>query len=194
MASSTSICNLALTRIGHEPVLSLDEDSKAARMCTLHYSETLEFMLRAHPWNFAVRRAELAQLVSTPEFEYTYQYTMPADCLKVLRTEDDSLGYVTDYRLESTAGGERVMVTDASTVKIEYVASVTDPNLMDALFRDAFAARLAAELAVAMTDNSAMTEKLFEIAETKLRIAMTADAQEGTPRDIIADEWVMARI
>jgi len=193
MASQTSICNIALTRIGHETITDITEDNKAARMCSVHYADTLESMLRAHPWNFAVRRVELAQLTATPEYEFAYQYTLPSDCLKVLRTEDDSAGYYTEYRIESLSTGERVLVTDAGTCKLEYIASVTDPNLMDALFRDAFSARLSAELAVVLTDNASLAEKLWQIGEEKLRLAMTMDAQEGTPRDIIADQWLQAR-
>lgn len=189
MASEVSICNIALTRLGHDAITSLGADVKAARLCALHYPETRDYLLRAHPWNFAVKRVDLGLHVDAPTFEYGYQFTLPDDCLKVIRTESESLGWTDDYRIE----GRKLLAHDTA-VGIEYISRVTDPNEMDALFRDALSARLAAELAVGMTDNATLAKELFEIAENKLRLAFTADAQEGTPRDHNSDVWLVARL
>jgi hypothetical protein len=194
MASEVSICNIALLAVGHDTITTLTEGSKGARACNLRYAETRDSMLRAHPWNFAVRRVDLALLGSTPEFEYTYQHALPADCLKIIRTEAESLGYTDDYRLEGLADGSRILLCNDSAVAIEYIAQVTDPNQMDVLFRDALTSRLAAEICPFLTDNASLSKNLWEIAENKLRLAMTMDAQEGTPRDPNPDTWLVARL
>lgn len=194
MASEISISNIALTRVGHDTITSFDETGKAAKLCKLHYPACRDFMLRAHVWNFAIRRADLGLLDTTPTFEYTYAHALPDDCLKVIRTESESLGYTDDYRIEGLSDGSRVLMCNDEAVAIEYVAKVTDPNQMDLLFQDALSARIAAEISVALTDNATLAEKLWEIAENKLRLAMTADAQEGTPRDPNTDVWLVARL
>jgi hypothetical protein len=109
-------------------------------------------------------------------------------------TESQTLGCDIPYRIEGLADGSRVLLADSTTMGLEYIARVTDPNQMDAAFRDALSSRLAAEICPFMTDNATLAEKLWEIAENKLRIAMTMDAQEGTPRDPNPDEWLRARI
>lgn len=193
MASEVSICNVALLRLGHDTITSLSDATRGARVMNGLYAETRDSLLRSHPWNFAVRRVDLALLSDTPTFEFAYQFALPDDCLKVIRTEDEAAGSAYEYRIEGLSDGSRVLLYDSDTCGLEYIAQVTDPNQMDVSFRDAFAARLAAEACMLLTDNATLAKNLWDAAELKLRMAMTADAQEGTPRDIIADEWVRAR-
>lgn len=86
VTSETEICNLALTSIGASMISSLDEGTKAADLCTLHYPRCRRALLRAHPWNFAIARVTLALSSTTPNHEFGYQHALPADCLKVIRT------------------------------------------------------------------------------------------------------------
>ena len=77
VTSELEIYNLALSRIGQDTLSSVDESSKAGRLCRLHYALLRDAVLRAHPWNFAMRRVELAQVTFTPAFEYDYAYALP---------------------------------------------------------------------------------------------------------------------
>lgn len=217
MTSELDIYNLALTRIGHEPVSSLTEASKGADRCRLHYPAMRDAVLRAHPWNFAIRRAALAQLSFTPAFEFTYAFALPTDpyCLKVLRTSYEAEGYSStsvygypglvgygampiEYRIETVSidGTDvRALLCNESSMSIEYIARITDTSQYDALFVDALAARLAAEIAIAMTDNHAASRTMMEFYQMKLSEARVVDAQEGTPRDVVnTDAWLIARL
>jgi hypothetical protein len=75
--TETKICNMALTRLGHDQISSLTENTKGASLCSLHYDVCRDALLRAHPWNFAIARAALAQEATTPNHEYSYRYTLP---------------------------------------------------------------------------------------------------------------------
>lgn len=202
MPSETSVANMALARIGgagdNGTITNLrTEDSKAARFCRIFFDDTRDAMLREHPWNFAVKRATLAQLATAPTFEFAYAFQLPADFLCMVRTTYEAQGYLNaEYRIEAatSAGGKPTLVTDDATMDIEYVAQVTDPNQWDATFVDCFAQRLAAELAMPLTNNSAAAERLMTVYENKIRLAWHRDAQEGTPRVIEASDWVMARL
>jgi hypothetical protein len=68
MASETSICNSALTRIGAARITSLTDDSKQARACTASYALMRDEVLRSHPWNSAISRASVASLADAPAF------------------------------------------------------------------------------------------------------------------------------
>lgn len=192
--SETSICNMALTRIGHDFISSLTESTKAGRLCNLHYEPTRDALLRSHPWNFAVRRAELSQIANVPTYEFGYAYALPTDFLRMVRTQSEAEGDNFEYRIEGQLGSSsKVLVTDEGTMKIEYIAKITDPTAFDAAFVDVLAQRLAAEIAVPLTDNANMAANHWRIYQDKLREARNMDAQEGTPRGIDADYWIGSR-
>ena len=193
VTSETEICNLALTRLGHFEITALTENTKPGRLCNRHYVLCRDSTLRAHPWNFAIKRVDLAVSATTPPFEYTYQFPLPSDFLKVIRTEDESASYIDDYRIESTGDGLSLM-SNSGTVAIEYIARVSDVSMFDALFVDVLAQRLAMELCMPMTDNATLYKNVSDIYQMKLREARSVDSQEGTPRDEIFDTWLNARI
>lgn len=217
VTSVVDIYNLAITRIGHEQIASEGENTKAGRLVRLHYPIIRDAVLRAHPWNFAIRRATLAQLSVTPNHEFTYAHALPSDpyCLKVIRTNYEAEGYSStavygypglvgygampvEYRIESinvSGTPVRAILSNESTMKIEYIARITDVALFDPLFVDCLAARLAAELSIPLTDNQAATKTLLEIYQMKLAEARTSDAQEGSPREVVnTDPWLIARL
>lgn len=204
--SETEICNLALTRIGHKLISSLAENTKAGELCNLHYARTRNSVLRAHPWNFAIKRATLALDGTTPNHEFSYRHALPVDCLKVIRTDWEAsgatgtaiygfpgmMGYAYDlapYRIEG-----RYLLCNETVAKIEYIAQIEDVAQFDELFVDLLAQRLAAEIAVSLTDNQALTKTMWEIYTQKLAEARTTDAQEGTPRAVVdVSPWLAAR-
>lgn len=206
MTSEVEICNLALTRLGHLPITALNEGTKPADRCALHYPMCRDALLRAHPWNFSIRRATLALDAVTPNHEYSHRHTLPNKCLKVIRTEWEAGGASSSsvygfpgvhgydaeaapYRIEG-----RYLLCNSEVARIEYIEKVTDPNQFDVLFVDVLAQRLAAELAVAFTDTQSMAKSMWEIYQSKLMEARSTDAQEGTPRSVVdLSPWVVAR-
>jgi hypothetical protein len=199
VTSATEICNLALTRLGHGEISSfpaVSGDGKAGRLCNLHYGPTRDAVLRAHPWNWAIKRATLAQEVFTADDldEFTYSYPMPSDYLKVIRTDLEALNFVdVDYRIEHGTNGT-VMRTNEGSVFIEYIARIEDVARYDPLFVDILAQRLAAEMAIAFTDTQTAAKGMWEIYDMKLREARGVDSQEGVPRDIQANQWLNSRL
>lgn len=191
MSSEIDIANLALTRLGEPTITSLSASSKGAQLCKLHYPRLRDAMLRAHPWNFAIKRAELSLSADTPAFEFDYAFTLPSDCLKVIRTRwDAEATQGVEYRIEG-----RKLLCNEETAAIEYVARVTDTTQFDDLFVDLLAHRLAAEMAKSITDDSGLIKGLWEIYQAKLAEARTTDATEGTPRDVVdASDWALARL
>lgn len=205
--SETEIANLALTRIGHQMISSLTEGTPGADLCRLHYSLTRDALLRAHPWNFAIRRVALSLDGTTPDFEYSYRHSLPSDCLKVIRTNFDAEGVIgaAVYGFPGLLGGiacppawrveGRMLLSNETAISIEYIARITDVTQFDELFVDAFADRLAAEIAPRLTDNQSMAKTMWEKHLAKLAEARSTDAQEGTARDVVdPGSWLMARV
>lgn len=63
--TEVSICNMALSRIGHTTISALSDANDAARQCNLHYEPSRDGLLRAHPWNFAMKRTRLITQAET---------------------------------------------------------------------------------------------------------------------------------
>jgi hypothetical protein len=183
MSSVVGICNSALIKIGASRITSLSDGTKNAILCNEQYEKLRDEVLQSHPWNFALKRQALGQDVTAPIFDYAYRYLLPDDCLRVLRTEDD-----TEHKIEG-----RYLLSDESTVKILYISQVTEVTEFSPIFREVLAARIACELAYSLAQSSQLAEKMLEFYEAQLRRARTFDAQEGTPGHITADSWLNSR-
>jgi hypothetical protein len=186
MATSVvQIVNNALVKIGASAILTLTEDSEAARAANLIYEQVRDACIRDHVWNFAVNRVELAQNSVAPAFGFAYQYNLPSDCLRVLQMENMNMF----YQIE---GGK--LLTDEGTAKILYLARVEDVNLFDSMFVEALSARIAAELAVTLAESNTLYSNMMEMYQRKLADARSMDAQESGYREIIADTWLDSRL
>jgi len=178
MASDVDICNSALNMIGASNIVSLTEDSRAARVCNQRYEFVRDAVSRAHPWNCLVRRASIAADADSPAFEFEYQFTLPNNpyCLRIIRPQDID----TIYRIEG-----RKVLANTTPFKFIYIARVTDPNEYDQLFIETIAARLAADISYALVNSATLTASLFDIYNQKLSEARFVDATEGTPDNVV---------
>jgi hypothetical protein len=187
MATEVSICSNALRKLGDDPITSLTDDTERARLCNALYEPARDACLRLHPWNFAITRATLSQLSSTPNYEYSYQYALPTDpyCLRVLSMEYED--YI--FRIENSATEGRVLLTDESTAKILYVGKITDTAKFDSLFVDLLTAKLAAELAYPITNSVNLQTQMEKIYRDKLSETRSVDGQEGFTTDLVSDTF-----
>lgn len=183
--SIVAIANNALAKIGANAITSLSENNEAARAINLVYTQLRNTVLRDHPWNFAIKRAVLALESEQPAFEWTYQFALPSDSLRVLHMELMSM----QYEIEG-----RKLLTNESSAKIRYIAEIADPNQYDAMFIEAFSARLAAELAITLSDSNTMAQAMMESYNRKIADARSIDAQESGYRTLQTDGWLNSRL
>tara|TARA_Y100000004_G_scaffold176018_1_gene216180 strand:+ start:864 stop:1445 length:582 start_codon:yes stop_codon:yes gene_type:complete len=170
MASVVDICNGALNQLGASTILSLTEDSKNARLCNARYTQIRDSVFRSHPWNCLQKRVQLAADTDTPAWGFTKQYTLPADCLRLLTILD----YDSDYKVEG-----RKILTDNSSVKILYIGRIEDPNEYDELLRETLSAAIAADIAYAITSSNPLTANMYNLFRDKLKEARFVDSTEG---------------
>lgn len=193
MASVVEICNSALNQLGASTILSLTENSKNGRLCNSRYETVKDSVLRAHPWNSAIKRQALAADTATPAWGFEKQYTLPSDCLRVLTIQN----YESNYKIEG-----RKILTNDDNVKLIYVARITDPNEMDVLLRETISAALASDLAYAITANATLQQRMADKYQAKLSEARHADASEGYNTDptlgetdnILSEDFINSRL
>ena len=170
MASVVEICNGSLNQLGATTILSLTEDSKNARLCNQRYTQVRDSVFRSHPWNCLQKRVEIAVDTTAPAWGFSFAYTLPADCLRLLRILD----FDSNYKVEG-----RKILSNTSSMKILYVARVTDPNEYDELLRETLSAALGADIAFGVTSNNQTSQNMYQLFQDKLRDARFVDSTEG---------------
>jgi hypothetical protein len=170
MASVVDICNGALNQLGATTILSLTEDSKNARLCNSRYTQVRDALFRSHPWNCLQKRVQIAADTTAPAWGFTYAYTLPADCLRLLKILD----YDSNYKVEG-----RKILSNTSSMKILYVGRVTDPNEYDELLRETLSSSLGADIAFGVTSNNQTATNMYNLFKEKLRDARFVDSTEG---------------
>ena len=175
-----------MTILGADRITSLEDNAENARRLTAIYDSTLEDVLRAHPWNFAIARVQLAQLATTPLYEYDYEFQLPGNCLRVLSVSDGT-NIISDFKVEG-----RKLLADDTIVQIKYIANITDPNQYTSQFIYVLASRLAAEIAYAVTNNKATAEQMFDLYLSRLQTAKETDAQESSSVEVLDEDlWTI---
>jgi hypothetical protein len=174
MASTVDICNGALNQLGATTILSLTEDSKNARLCNSRFTQVRDAVFRSHPWNCLQKRVELAADTTAPAWGFSYAYTLPADCLRLLRILD----YDSNYKVEG-----RKILSNTSSMKILYIGRITDPNEYDESLRETLSAALGADIAFAVTSNNQTATNMYNLFQDKLKDARFVDSTEGQNLD-----------
>lgn len=199
MASQVEIANRALTKIGEQRILSLSDDVEAARSVDSLWDIVRDAELRIRKWKFSVSRDSLAALASTPSWGFEYEYQLPSDCLRVLQVNDIYPGVsMTNYRQTDEAEwhveGRKVLTDIGAPLKIRYIARIEDTGQWDAAFTEAFACRLAVELAERLTQSNTKRQLAWDEYKQAVSMAVRADAIEGAPEPIPDDTWILSRL
>lgn len=191
MSSDVSVVNGALLSLGARPINAFTDPTPEARIATRRYADVRDDLLRRHPWNFALKRTSLPASTTTPAWEHTNAYPVPADFLRLHELNNPTR---TPYTIENTADGTIIATDLDSPIEINYVRRITQPDLMDPSFRNALSLALAMDWAEKLTGNSDKVQIAEVRAMKALQAARTADGQEVYPESYQAFDWVDARV
>lgn len=188
---TVAVWNGALLRLGATPLTGPDDDSETAARVRMLWPLVRQDLLRAYPWNCAMRRALLARNAVAPAWGFAHAYPVPADCMLVWE--------VNGQRQDSGAWsveGAQILTDLAPPLRMRYVADV-EAHQMDATVRSLLSRVLAEALAQAQTNNTALAERLGREAARAMVEAKGVDARESNhhrpyDRDDMAD-WLSVR-
>jgi hypothetical protein len=186
--SVVQIQNSALIKLGAEQITVDTENNTRARLVRERFPVVRDRLLRSHPWNFAIDFISLAAISPTPSniFSYSYVYQLPSDCLRVLET---SLGY--DEEWEEISGKQ--IACNSDTLKIKYLKKITDVSKYDDNFAEVLAWDLAHDICYALTQSKDLKAEVKKSLDAELRAARSFDAQVGSVRRVVSDDWFDAR-
>lgn len=188
MTSKIEICNMALAKIGSDSfITTIDDGTKSARHLKIFYETSRDSLLRSHLWKFARKRAVLAPDATSPLFDGGNYFTLPVDCLRVVGADDD---YTYSYERWYVENGK--IIADTDTLNIVYIYRVEDESLFDSIFVEAFATKLAHDLAMPLTQSSVTKETMKqEMREVIIRAAHVG-ATEQDSQKFISETFIQA--
>lgn len=183
--SDVAICNIALQRLGASRIVSLTDNTAVGVQCNLCYEHIRDLLLRKHSWNFAVSRAVLPALSSSPSPEHANAFQLPADCLRILPPNDTYLDWVIE--------GRTILTNYAAPLYIRYIKRETDAIQYDPLFADALAAHIGVQIAGTLAEFTSKTTEMKEWLKTSLNEARRQNAFEQISQEQPEDTWLAVR-
>lgn len=186
---TVAVWNQALLRLAQPLLSGPDDDSETARRVRAQWGLTRPAVLRSYPWNCAMRRALLPALVEKPAWGFANAFSLPAACMRLWEVDGQKRGRW------SVEGGQ--ILTDLpGPLRVRYVADI-EAHQMDPSLRLLMSREMAAELAMALTNNATLAQTLAEDikrqrVDARASDAMEANDQQNYDRDDIPD-WLDAR-
>ena len=185
---AAQICNIALAKIGSDSfITSFTDDTKSARHCSIFYEPIRDSLLRAHLWRFARKQYQLSPLVITPLFDGGYYFQKPVDCLRVIQPDENYFSMYGRWSIE----GDKILA-DTSVLNIVGIQQVTDENLFDSIFVEAFSTKLAHELCLPLAQSESLKNALKQDMREIIIRAAHVGATEQDSQKFISETLIMA--
>lgn len=174
MASQIDIISNALLLIGHTPISSLDPDQGAgATVGAALFDTTLEYMLATTYWRFSMKQQQLNRLTAEPLNNWQYAFQLPTDLVTLYRV---------DPRANYQIFGD-LLYTNQTELAADY-SFKPEATELPIYFVQAMQYKLAADFAIAIT-NDLQKNQIYEVKyREEVKIAMGADAKNHPPVSI----------
>jgi hypothetical protein len=200
MASSTEICNLALSHLGvGKEIANLEtEQSQEASACRRFYELARSMTLRDHHWPFATRYADLALVEEDPNSEWDFSYRYPTGCLKIRKIlsgkRNDSYQSRVPYSIAQDSAG-RLIFTDWPTAEITYTFDEVDPDRYTSDFIMALSFRLAHFIAPRLTggDPYGLGKRALDLYAYEISVAAANAFNEEQADQEVLPEIIRSR-
>lgn len=186
MASKSEIANRALLKLGQPRISNIETDPSpnAIAMNSL-FDNVRDEILQSYPWNFSIKRANIAADVVTPTWGWDNAYPLPSDCLRLLEIKD-----VSEFSVENN----KILCDETDAIYIKYIFKVTDTGLFPSLFNEVFSVSLAIEACDRIANDDGLKQSLMQQRREILQRATSTDAIENPPEFFEDDVWLVSRL
>lgn len=181
---------MALIRLGASTITSLTDGTTEANLCNSVFDIVARRAMMQGSWTTTIRRATLARTTNTPNFKYTYEYQLPVDpkCLKVIGINETLAGNI-EFDIESDK-----LLTDEASVKIEYIAELSDVETYGPYLTEVVELLLASYLAYPLTGKAQLADALKrDYMETSMR-NLAMDGKQGSKDFLISEDLITVRL
>lgn len=172
MPTTTEVCNYSLDMINSSPINDLDATDAKSQKCKRIFFIALQIVGTKDDWAEAEKRVSLAALSTAPISEWTYQYQVPADCLKPQRINNND---AIPWELNE----DKILTNEVAPIILEYLALATNPNLWRGGFMETFTAYLASRYAKAFPQDNDKAAREFAEYQNGLNEGRAQNGQTG---------------
>lgn len=176
MTTKTDLCNQALSLIGADSITSFEENTSTARRMRTVYDSSRKALLRLHPFQCATKRIKLAPLSVKPEFEYSYQFQLPDDLIRIINANTE------DYVVE-----EDRLLSNSNQLNLVYVFDNKNEETYDSLFIECLILYLASKITKAVTGSQGTADSYYMQCQELIKQAKAVQAQEIPSQQFFKD-------
>lgn len=198
--SPVDVCNIAADKLGVAPIKSIDPPvTHTEQVFARHYDESRRNIIRGSNLNFSKARATIAR-TGTPEFDYSDQYDMPPDFLRLLTINEYNLTTGADtltywYNNFDFAGNSLLInANGALSLEIRYTKDEIDVTKWDAGMARIVALDLAIETCIALVNDKQLLGLLTSLYTKAIGDSLATGGQENRPRRIQRSRALEARL
>jgi hypothetical protein len=123
--TGVSICSDALLLIGAKAISSFNDGTDESSVCDRLYPDIRDSTLVMYPWSFGMKKVQLAQLITTPNSVWKYEYQLPGDKLANPRAVYNSANSGSPVQKDWEIQGDKLL-TNLTSVFIDYQFSVPE--------------------------------------------------------------------
>ena len=187
------ICNQALGWLGAKRITAFTDPSNEAQLCSDNYEPLRDAVLEERAWTFADASIVLDTPVPGGWDNGEMLYPLPGDVIRVYRVFD-RVNVRNPPQLEGwRREGSNVAARFSGPLYARVTVQIEDVEQFTAGFVQAFAARLAADLAMPITRSRKMQDDMWTLYQSKLRDAAATDAGQARSERTDSTELVRAR-
>ncbi len=209
MTTQTEICNLALGWIGANRITSLDveEDSVEWLLCSENFDGLRDAVLEEREWTFAVTRIVINPSGDEPEFGAERLFPKPSDSVRILTVHDNAvvrpqpttqptavsrgvhdIPQLTGWQVEGD-----FILGNADKIYVRYNRRVTETGKFSSAFVQCLAQRIAAELALPITESKTLWDRMWNAYAAKVSIGAVTDGMQGRTRKVRSQALIRRR-
>jgi hypothetical protein len=111
----------------------------------------------------------------------------------VAQSSTTGVGVGATFNLVFQATDQRTILTNQEFAILNYVRQVTDPNVMDPQFIQAWVAGLAGRLVFQLTGDRALANQKLQEANSFIATARIGDGNEGLTINDVVPDWIRVR-
>lgn len=185
MPSKTEIANRVLSKVGDRRVSNIETDSsERAQVINSMWNIVRKNLLQKYPWNFAIKRVQIAADGTAPAWGYAKRYKLPTDFLSLLEIKGSP-----EYRIE-----DGYILTDVGApLYILYVRDIQSSGDFDDMFAEVFAAEMAVECSERINGSNTKKQILAQQRDEIMRQAFVNDAIQDPPQELQDSSWLLSR-
>jgi len=191
--SAVKLCNLALSEIPADKIVSLDDNTIVAKECREQFAQVMGEVMEAGVWDFGRRRVRLTKIGEADSRYWKYRFQMPNDMaipLSVNCWYDGWAGepFVGGSDEFSFSNGVLWALTD--DVVLEYVTLDPAYSSMSKTFERAVALTLASRLAIPIKRDAAAKNRLMQEAEVFRDRALARSMNRNRNQNRYGDDFI----